>query len=552
MFKKIGFLLLLLLLVNTAYSKEYDIAGHKFNVKNVEFIQEDMASIDINGVGNVVIERDKLDLYVLENLANVSKLEDFYNVCNKDCLSDIFSYALKNSKFDIASFSYLMLANIDDNEEVMKSQDLLLLEENQENFIEFCDNLLNIKVPQEVLNNKTVKEKLTKHFLQALIYDSNWTNNKVFKFLLDNIHTVDECFNKLFYEYNLTDNAISKIDNLIKIQERVFGFSSTIHQKNFTDFEQIKFLLNEIENISNADELTKINVLYYKKSKFFELLQDKYIKKIYFLASESLKNKQYDKAFDAILLIPSNKINETALNTLKEIFDNADNNYNFLSDVNLERLSVVLNNNDWLRQKVIKFQEKHVKNLVSSKNEFEILRAFDVLIKLRPDVNIKNDNIRILISWNALKNGNKDLSKQILAGIGNNFVYLLSFKGIFLFCKNFLWIFFGVIAITIMAYVFIFKLKHKLESTKAHNAKETHNKTTPKDEQDSSEMEKYRSLLKYFNLPRGTTSIKAIKSAYRKRIKLIHPDILGKETSEFLEVQEKYKEITHLHGKLFK
>ena len=37
----------------------------------------------------------------IENLVNLSNLESFYNVCDKTCLSDIFSYALKNNKYDV-------------------------------------------------------------------------------------------------------------------------------------------------------------------------------------------------------------------------------------------------------------------------------------------------------------------------------------------------------------------------------------------------------------------------------------------------------------------
>ena len=108
-----------------------------------------------------------------------------------------------------------------------------------------------------------------------------------------------------------------------------------------------------------------------------------------------------------------------------------------------------------------------------------------------------------------------------------------------------------MISITILGYVFNIKLVKKYQKTiRFQNSKKSSTQTDS--EQDSAEKKEYIQLLKFFGLTKDDVTLNEIKSIYRKKIKKIHPDILGKETEEFLRVQEKYKELLKLHQRFSK
>ena len=544
-------IILSFLLVSSATAAEVNIYDHKFPVDNIDFLDNEFVNISLEKNGNELIRKDNLNYYVIKNLISKLPLDEFYKICDNNCLIDIFQNAFNKNQYNVASLAYLMFVNNCDDPKLIEKHNLFLFEQREEISLKFFKQFFEEKIPNKILKSNAVNQELSKALLFVTLHDSNFDSSQALEFLLKNEDNIILEFDNLINDYCLRDDPLKNISKIVNLEEKILGFSNKYYQKTLSDLNRTKIILNEIKGISSADSLLNISLLFYKNLKFFEIIQKTFIEKVYDLVDKSLNEKKYVEALNLLFLIPENKITERVIDTLKVIFDNAGYEDSLLKDVNLNNLTNILKNNIWLRNLVVNFQENHVKYLINNWNINKIITEFEVLLKLRPDTNMRNDRIRVLIAWEALKHGEKDFSNDVLSNIGHNSVFLLSPKGWFLFCKRFLWIFFTVISITILGYVLNIKLVKKYQKTiRFQNSKKSSTQTDS--EQDSAEKKEYIQLLKFFGLTKDDVTLNEIKSIYRKKIKKIHPDILGKETEEFLRVQEKYKELLKLHQRFSK
>lgn len=559
--KKIISLLLSLLLlnVNNLYAYDYDIYGYKFPLDELKYLQDDLVNIKVSADkqddDGVIIKKSEIKFYIFNTLINLVGAKDFYKICNEECLLDIFKRSFIDKKFDLSSISYVMLVNRSQDDNFAENAENFLNDKSKDEQTNFYKHLLKITLKKDISDNQKVIDVLSKYAVKLALDDDTWVVTNVLNFLIKNKDSIQNEFDKLIKEYALEDNAILLIDNAIKLEGKLLGFSNLSYQKNFTDFNKAKYVLQEIDNLKNVNEMQNIPLSLYSDLGLYDLVEQKYIQKLYKLVKENLEAKDFKNALDALLLLPENKTSERTFENLKNIFDNSPSGVNLLKNADILKLSKILKHNNWLETKIIKFEEKHIRELVRSRAKREdIFNEFGILLKLRPDIDIGNDKLRILLAWYAMINKDHKLSDDILSSIGNNFVYFLSPKGIFLFCKKYLWIFFALVTTVIFSYILIFKANLRTSKKNLGGKFDDYSQKEVKLEDDVTiEKEiRYKSLLEFFGIKDINANLNDIKSEYRKKIKKIHPDIIGKETKEFLEVQEKYKKLIKLYDEIYK
>jgi hypothetical protein len=197
--------------------------------------------------------------------------------------------------------------------------------------------------------------------------------------------------------------------------------------------------------------------------------------------------------------------------------------------------------------------------------------GFELMSDVRPDPNALNDRIRIKCIEQAYESGDTSPIKFIKSDIRSSLTFVDEIKLIILYLKNNT-IFILVTLLAVIGLIFgaikkIKKLKASRSNFKSADYHKSNNNTSeelieePEEERplfvkgrttNSKYPAMYVELLAEFGLNPDST-IKEIKSAYRSRMKDIHPDLAGassKHTSEFIHYQEAYERLIEFRKRL--
>ncbi|MGI6680577.1 MAG: hypothetical protein ACOX3T_03735 [Bdellovibrionota bacterium] len=530
---------------------KYDIFGYKFPVESAQYLDGDLVNITIKGKESAIVEKDKSDFYVFENLVKANALDEFYKICGSECLSNIFQSSFNQKDFNLSSLSYILLVNlVNKDEKFINLQDIFLESKDNLDVLEFYKYLFSQELPTKLLQNENVNKKLSEYCIKLSLNDSANISASVLGFVAKNEKSVALEFDRLLKESVLFDNSLNEANDLINLEEKLLGFSSSFYQKHIADLNKTKRIVGSIKKAKSKAELEDILLSNYKQVSFFDFIEEQFLERVYFLVDESLKGKLYSDALNTLMLVPQNKVSEKTLMYIQNIFEHSPKNIKLLTTSNFNKLKSILKNNDWLKEKVIIFEEAYLSSLIKNFNKNDFVNGFNMLLELRPNASIKNDSLKISLAFEALSLNNKGLSNQILSTVNNKFSYLISFRGLFLFCKRYLWMFFAVATAFVFIYISMLKASKGDVKRPSANEKVSEKSNGEKKVDLTNEIKEYQRILKYFDLSENVYDIKKIKSAYRKKIKQIHPDIIGKETKEFSTVQEMYKSLLKLHSKI--
>ena len=280
-------IILSFLLVSSATAAEVNIYDHKFPVDNIDFLDNEFVNISLEKNGNELIRKDNLNYYVIKNLISKLPLDEFYKICDNNCLIDIFQNAFNKNQYDVASLAYLMFVNNCDDPKLIEKHNLFLFEQREEISLKFFKQFFEEKIPNKILKSNAVNQELSKALLFVTLHDSNFDSSQALEFLLKNEDNIILEFDNLINDYCLRDDPLKSISKIVSLEEKILGFSNKYYQKTLSDLNRTKIILNEIKGISSADSLLNISLSFYKNLKFFEIIQKTFIEKVYDLVDKS-------------------------------------------------------------------------------------------------------------------------------------------------------------------------------------------------------------------------------------------------------------------------
>ncbi len=534
MFKVLFFLFFPCLL----FADEFSIYNHKFTIENlkIENMENDYSNVQIDHFDNEIIKNKNLDYYILSKLYNEVLKQDIYKACDINCNIDIFEKAFNDGKYDLSSLAFsLFLNNPNNGERFIVKEEEFLLEKKVEEKESFYKMLFSIGIPESGRNNKI----FSKYFVFLSMKNSDWVLDNLLDYIIKNKDSIVKEFEKLILKENIHENLLTNIENILNVEEKVLGFSNKQYQKVLSNFSLFKDIFLEIESSNDFEKLNNIPFKQYQKGIFYKFLQEVYTEKIYLVVDSEISNKNFKNALAAILLVPENMVSEKTYDKLSFIVEHADISKGILSVESIEKLLKITKENSWIIAKYIEFEKKRIDYLLERNLKKEINEEISFLLKLNSKGSYLNDKIKLKIGIFYFYNGDKETSDFILSNIENKLAYFSSFDGIMFFCKRFLWVFFAFLT----GLVFVCLLSYKMKNFQNDGKKNKQRNNSKIELGNDFQIEDYEKNLKFFDLSLHNVTLNGIKTNYRKKIKKIHPDIIGRESKEFLEVQRKYKEI---------
>ncbi len=278
--------------------------------------------------------------------------------------------------------------------------------------------------------------------------------------------------------------------------------------------------------------------------------------------------KNFQIAFDLLLLQDVNERTETTHQLVNQLLKNIDLGFAplLIIDPYKSYISAIAEKDFQVKETFIAKLEEIITSLVLSGKTFEAKEYLAEVFNYRVNPNSDNTNLIFILVKEFDK---KNLRDQVYL-LRDTYQSSYSLKQKFWFFKNgyyfsllFVWGFIGLlIGFFVLVYLKIIKIDKFREAIKK-SLKEVINLKTikPKDpatefsqkfDQLNSDRQKYKSMLKYFEMNEKCT-LEQIKSNYRKKIKAYHPDLNPTQTEldrlKFLEITERYEELLGLYSR---
>ncbi len=517
----------------------YDIYNYKFPINDViiENLQDNLVNVTIKKDPSEIIDKKDLDYHILFYLYNNSLKDNIYEICDINCNIDIFHKAFNKQQYKLSGLAFLLfLSNSKNDMSFLLKEDAFLSEKSKKEFIDFYKELFLIKI---VLQSNVAKY-LSKYFVSLAMEDSDWILNNALNFVLINEDNIADAFESLIKKEDASNVNIQHIKDVLNVEEKILGFSNKQYQKMRKDFAIFEKYFSDIDIAKNTSELIEISLpSESKESNFSEISQEVFVKKIYEIADNEMENKRFVEALNTLLLTPRNMISETAYEKLSFITDHAHRSDSLLNNERIEKLQKFFKDNEWLKKKFIKFEEKRIYYLADNKSNYDFELELTYILKLTSQNDFFNDKIKLKIAVSYLEKGDKEASDRILNSISNKSVYFSSFDGILLFCKKKLWIFFAILTFSFAICLIFYRLKASRNNVNSFEFNSSENFDF--DDLSIDDKEDFEDNLQFFGLSPKNCNITKLKSIYRQKVKKIHPDIIGRESDEFLELQKRYK-----------
>ncbi len=283
---------------------------------------------------------------------------------------------------------------------------------------------------------------------------------------------------------------------------------------------------------------------------------------------QAIKLKNFQLAFDLLLLQDVKERTEDTHKLVKDLLQELDLGFAplLIIDPYKSYLKTIAEKDYQVKEAVIAALEKVVKGLVDSGKVFESKEYLPEIFLYRENPNSENTKLVFLLIKELDRGGLRDQiyllrdTYELNYSVGQKFWF---FKRGYYFSLLFIWAFLAIIiAFFILVYfkiikidkyqIFLKKLLKDLISIKPVITKGPANQFNHQFDQLNSDRQKFKSMLKYFEMTEKST-LEQIKSNYRKKIKAYHPDLNPNQSeidkARFLEITERYEELLGLYSR---
>ena len=542
----LGPIFMLVLVLPIAYTEAatVEVFGSKLKVDSFEKTGGGSVRIGIFGSERIVAENEiasyVLERYVENNSAPSISLLDIQEIIKKAlAVEDVESAAsgllliLSHPKSELSSLEFFL-------DEIGADPQ--------------AGNMFKKVVSSEHINNLVLNgEQVAPVLYRIALQDPQWVKKEglrsFYKFLDQNKKYFEEQFIK-----TLLNPQSSEGQKILTIMESLFGEDDKLQRKLTQLFENVQALRNALNN----GDLTKVfSILPFSDpNKRSNTLESGVLSEIVFKEIEKLHGSI---AYADILLILSRIYRDKQTPRTREILLDSishinSRNYAVLENPDVRNmLEVFAAGDEEFKKAYILALEKCIYGLVDENQMGVTDKLFDGLLAIRPDPDARNDKIRILHTKKFLRSGQEKAALEKLSSVQTDLswsdkVWFALYRFTY---KTPIWIYVTLVICMGMLAIFTRYLYYQREEKKHRHWREmgwvngwesTEGRGFVLQELRSNidpVIQEYYKCLDILGLKPGAT-VREVKSAYRKKMKEVHPDLnVGEE-------EESAKEVIHI------